>query len=136
MTNIKPLSKFIHDELPQYADEMGDPEEWYVLIGDMVTEYSIWADEEMPDDYEEVQEEMPPEDRDANPNVDGYYQIGTAGWLADAFDFGEEDDGFVSEAQWGDKIDKRLINILVVHGSVLSEEALEVANGEREPAEA
>lgn len=132
MTNIKPLTRFVDEELPAFVEDKDDPDEWYVLIGEMVTEYSIWADEELPEDYDEIQAEMPPEDQDANPNVEGQMQIGTAGWLSKAFDFGDGD-GFVSEVQWGDKIDRRLLNLLVVHESVLSEEALEVANSEEPP---
>lgn len=132
MTNIKPLLKFVQKDLPQYAEEMGDPEKWYVLIGDMVTEYSVWADEELPEDYEAIQADMSPEDQDANPPVEGYFQIGCAGWLSDGFDLSEDADGFVSEVQWGDKIDRRLLNILVVHEDLLSDEALNVANREAE----
>ena len=132
MTNLRPLDVFLNEELPAYAEGMGDPSEWFVLIGDMVTEYSVWADEDLPEDYDEIQAEMLPEDRDANPNVEGYFQIGTAGWLSNCF---EEDVGFVSEAQFGDKIDRRLLNILVVHEDLLTEEAIAVARGESEPEE-
>lgn len=130
MTNIKPLTRFVEDELPAYLAEKDDPEEWYVLIGSQVTEYSIWADADLPEDYEEMQAEMPPEDRDANPPVEDFMQIGTGGWLSSCFDFGEDGDGFVSEVQWGEKIDRRLLNLLVVHESVLSEEAIGVAHNE------
>lgn len=130
MTQIKPLTRFIESDLADFVATKENPEEWYVLIGSMVTEYSVWADEDLPEDYEAVQNEMPPEDRDANPNAEGYFQIGTAGWTSDAFDFGDDDSGFVSEVQWGDKVDRRLLNILLVHESVLSDEALAVANDE------
>lgn len=73
------------------------------------------------------QEEMPPEDRDANPPVEGHYQIGTGGWTKAAFDF-DENTSFVGQVGFGDKIDTRLMNLIVVHESVLSDEALEVAN--------
>lgn len=129
MTNVKRLSEFVEEELPAFAEHKENPEEWYVLIGSMVTEYSIWADEDLPEDHDELEAELPPEDRDANPNVDGHMQIGCAGWLSDCFDLGDGD-GFVSQASWGDKIDRRLMNILVVHESMLSQEALDIANGE------
>lgn len=135
MTNLKPLPEFAQEELPAFLEYKENPEEWYVLIGSQVTEYSVWADEDLPDDYDETHEELPSEDQDANPNVEGYMQIGSSGWLSDCFDFGESSDGFVSEAAWGEKVDRRLMNILVVHESVLSEEALEVANKDVEPPE-
>jgi len=128
VTSIKSFDQFI-EEVQAYRDAKDSPEEWYVLGGDMVTEYSVWADEGLPENYDEMQAEMPPEDRDANPNAEGYMQIGTAGWLASGFDF-EDGDGFVSEVQWGDSIERNLLNLLVVHESVLSEEALAVADGD------
>lgn len=134
MTNLKQLTKFVNEELPAFVDHKENPDEWYVLIGNMTGEYSVWADEELPEDYEAIQQEMPPEDRDANPNVEGYMQAGSSGWLAECFDFKDSDSkGFVDEYAWGDNIDKRLMNIIVVHESVLSDMALEVANGENEP---
>lgn len=131
MTNIKPLERFVDQELPAFAADKEHPEEWYVLIGQMVTEYSV-SQPDIPAEYAEYQEEAPPEERDANPSIEGYYQIGCAGWTEDAFAFGEEDDGFVSEVNWGDKVDRRLLNIIVVHESVLSDEAIAVATGDRE----
>lgn len=136
MTNIKPLQRFAEDELPDFVEHKEIPDEWYVLIGSHVTDYSVWtADEGEDEEYREFQEEMAPEDRDANPPVEGQYQIGTGGWLADAFDFGDNE-SFVGQVGFGDKIDTRLMNLIVVHESVLSEEALSVANGETEPAKA
>jgi len=135
MTNLKPLTDFVEDELPAFVEDKEYPEEWYVLLGSHATDYSIWADENLGDDYEESQEDLPPEDRDSNPNVPGYMQIGTSGWLSECFDF-DEDEGFVTEAAWGDKVDRRLMHLLVVHESVLSEEAPAIANGEEEPPEA
>lgn len=131
MTTIHSFGQFV-DEIQEYRDSKDNPEEWYVLRGNMVTDYSVWADEELPEDYDEMQQEMPPEDRDANPPVEGVFQIGAAGWLVNCFEFGEGR-GFVSELQWGDDIERNLLNLLVVHESVLSEHALEIATGETEP---
>jgi len=136
MTNLKPLAELVEEELPAFVEDKENPEEWYVLLGSHATDYSIWADEDLGDDYEVSQEELPPEDRDSNPNVPGYMQIGSSRWLSQCFDFDDGEDGFVTEAAWGDKVDRRLMHLLVVHESVLSEGALAIANGEQEPPEA
>lgn len=129
-TSLYTFREFVEEQLQDYLESKENPDEWYVLGGRMATEYSVWADAEMSPDYEEYQEELPPEERDAQPNVEGTVQIGTAGWHADAFDFEDESNGFVSEVQWGDKIERNLMNMLLVHEDVLSEEALEHVNGE------
>lgn len=132
MTGIHPLKDIVEQQLVDYLESKESPEEWYVLHGRKVGEYSVWADEELPDDYDEIQRGMPPEDRDANPNVEGFMQVGNTGWSSKAFDFGDDADGFVSEYQWGDKIESNLLGLLVVHESVLSDEALEFVKEEQE----
>lgn len=129
MTNIKSLSEFT-EEFEHLIETKENPDEWYVLIGKMVGEYSVQSDD-LPENYEEHQQELPPEDRDATENVDGFLQIGMQGWSADAF---ADDCNFVGEyAGYGeDKLDTRLMNILLVHEDMLSEDALEVANGDYE----
>jgi hypothetical protein len=126
MTAIYSFKETI-EQLTEYLESKENPDEWYVLRGNMVGEYSIWADEELSEDYDEFQNELPPEDQDANPNVDGWMQIGSAGWVSKAFDFPEDSSGFVSEVQWGDNIERNAMNMLVVHESVLSDEAIDVA---------
>jgi len=134
-TSIYTFREFVEEQLQEYLESKENPDEWYVLGGRMAGEYSVWADAELPDDYDEIQEEMPPEDRDAQPNIEGSVQIGTAGWHADAFDFEDSCNGFVSEVQWGDKIERNLMNMLLVHEDVLSDEALEHVNGESDAEE-
>jgi hypothetical protein len=66
MTNVKSLSEFA-EEFEHLIETKENPDEWYVLIGKMVGEYSVQTDE-MPDDYEEHQQALPPEERDATEN--------------------------------------------------------------------
>lgn len=133
MTNIKPLRKAIGEEFPAFLDEKENPDEWYLMIGKAVGEYSVHTANK-PDDYEEMNADLPPEDRDATENVGGWYQIGTSAWVEQAF---ADDCNFVGEYMGhGGKLDTRLMHILVIHEDMLSDEALDVANGEEEPAEA
>lgn len=124
MTSVRPLSEF-DDEISEFVDSKDDPEEWYVLVGDLVGNYSVHTAEK-PDDYEEHENELPPEDRDANEAVDGFYQIGSSGWVDDAF---ENNCGFVGEYAGGSKLDTRLLNILVVHEDMVSEEVIDKFGG-------
>jgi len=135
MTNIKPLPKFIGEIANGYVESKKNPDEWYVLIGRMVGEYSVHSDN-TPDDYDEIQEGLPVEDRDAQPHVDGHFQIGAQGWTADAF---EDTTDLVSDfagSRGAGKLDTALMNIIVVHEDYLSEEALDVANGDPQEAPA
>lgn len=135
MTNIKPLPKFIDELSNGYVESKENPDEWYVLIGKMVGEYSVHSDD-TPDDYDEMQQELPEEDRDAQPHVDGHFQIGAQGWTADAFEATTDlVSGFVGNRGRG-KLDTALMNIIVVHEEYLSEEALEVANADKPEAPA
>lgn len=133
MTTVSKFSAVI-DELHSLIETKENPDEWYVVAGQKVGEYSIRADE-APD---ELADEEPPEGfGDANENVDGFYQIGQTGWASDAF---AEDVNFVTETGFSDtheKIDRRIDDLLLVHESQLSEKALEIASEkEREAAEA
>jgi hypothetical protein len=125
MTNIWSFQEFVEEQLPAYLDSKEDSGEWYVLRGRHVTDYSVWSDHGLPEDYEGHQQELPPEDRDANPPVDGHVQIGTLGWVSDAFDSGDR--GFVSAVQFSDDIETNMLGLLVAHESALSEEAIERA---------
>jgi hypothetical protein len=134
MTSIKKPENFI-DELRNLLETKKNPDEWYFLAGQQVGEYSIHTAEE-PDEMSEDQSDIPPEMRDATESVDSFYQIGTTGWGQQAFD---DDVEFVREAGFSetfDKIDRRVNGLLLVHESVLSEKALEMANEEAEPKEA
>ena len=130
MTLIHSFDQFV-DQIQEYRESKDTPEEWYVLRGEMVTEYSVYNDHGPPEDDDEIRQAMPPEDRDGSPPVEGYFQIGAAGWLARSFEF--DDDSFVSEL-WGDKIERNLLNLLVVHESVLSDELLGVLEDKPEAA--
>lgn len=129
MTNIQNLTTF-GEQFDNLVESKENPEEWYVLIGNMVGEYSVKCDD-IPGDHEEHQQQLPPEDRDATEDIDGFMQIGNQGWSSDAF---AEDCNFVGEySGYGeDKIDTRLMNMLLVHEDMLTEEALDVALGEFE----
>lgn len=108
----------------ELATDFDDPSEWVVLRGQACGEHSVWTDE-APDDYDpEVEAELGHEDADAP--VDGFYQIGHIGWTAKCFD---GDPQFVREYSdmGAGKIDKRLLNLLIVHESLLTDEALEAA---------
>jgi len=118
-TVIRQLGDFA-DELAALIDEKDDPAEWYVLKGENVGAYSVLAadaPEEIPD------EELAPEDEPADPNIDGVVQIGHVGWAASAF---EDDSRFVSECSgFGEgTVDRRLMNLLLVHESELTDEVL------------
>lgn len=131
MTNVRKLTEF-PEEVEALAESKENPEEWYVLIGSMCGEYSVHTDE-TPEDYAESQEELPPEMQDENEHVDGFMQVGQQGWTADAF---EEDCSFVKEYGFGDKIDTRLMNIILVHEDMLTEESIAAGNGEYDNREA
>jgi hypothetical protein len=131
MTTISGFNEFV-EELERLRETKENPDEWYFVSGQQVGEHSINA-ADVPDDYAEHMEELPPEEQDANENVDGFYQIGTQGWSADAF---ADDVEFVSEVGFSrthDTIDRRVNGLLLVHESVLSEEALQIAEGKAEP---
>jgi hypothetical protein len=133
MTTVSTIADF-RDELDELLETKDDPERWYVVAGRHVGEYSIQTADK-PDDYDEWHDELPPEERDATENVDGYYQIGTLGWSDDAF---VEDLSFVAETGFSeshDVVDRRMVGLLLVHEDALSEEALEVAHGVEEVAE-
>jgi hypothetical protein len=121
VTIIHSFDQFV-DEIREYRESKDTPEEWYVLRGEMVTEYAVYNDYGPREGDDEIQQAMPPEDRDGSPPVEGYFQIGAAGWLASSFDF--DDDSFITELHFGDEIERNLLNLLVVHESVLSEELL------------
>lgn len=135
MTTVSTFSGFL-EELNRLMESKENPDEWYVVSGKQVGEYSIHTAEK-PDEIPEDQSELPPEARDATENVGGFYQIGSSGWSEKAFD---DEVRFVSEAGFSrshDEIDRRINNLLLVHESALSQEALEVAGDkEREAAEA
>lgn len=130
MTSVSKFRAFL-DELDQLMKTKENPDEWYVVSGKEVGEYSIHAAEqpgEVPDD----QSDLPPEAQDATKSVDGFFQIGTMGWSAKVFD---DDVGFVTETGFSetfDVIDRRMNGLLLVHESSLSEEALEVASEKAE----
>lgn len=125
MTGILPFAEWL-EELEELIAQKENPDEWYILMGEHVGEYSIndadkpeelAADETVPQEYQ----------RDANGNVDGFYQIGTFGWSDKAFDSDVE---FVAETGFSEThepIDRRLNGLLLVHESVLSDEATEKA---------
>jgi hypothetical protein len=128
MTTISTISDFL-DELDELLETKDNPDEWYVVSGKQTGEYSIHTDE-APEEFDDSH--LPPEEQDANENVDGFYQIGTQGWSAQAFD---DDVEFVSEVGFSrthDVIDRRINGLLLVHEDVLSEEALEIANSAEE----
>lgn len=133
MTSVRKLTEF-PDEVGRLVESKESPEKWYVLIGQMCGEYSVQTAEK-PEDYDEQQQELPNDMRDATENVDGFMQIGAQGWASQAF---ADDCDFVSEyAGYGeDKIDPRMMNILLVHEDMLSEEAIEAGNGEYDREEA
>ena len=126
MTSVSKFRAFL-EELDRLMETKENPDEWYVVSGKEVGEYSIHAaekPEEVPDD----QSELPPEARDATESVDGFFQIGTMGWSAQAFD---DDVEFVRETGFSetfDVIDRRMNGLLLVHESALSEKALDVAD--------
>jgi len=127
MTTISTIADF-RDELDDLLETKDDPEKWYVVTGRHVGEYSIQT-ADRPDDYEEWHDELPPEERDATENIDGFYQIGALGWSDKAF---VEDVAFVAETGFSkthDVIDRRMVGLLLVHEDALSEEALEIAKG-------
>ena len=112
-TIVREAEEFVED-IQELIDDKDEPDEWYVLVGSHVTDYSVnTADrpEELPEETEE----------DANPNVDGSWQIGTLGWAGEAL---SEDSDFVREVGFGGgNADTRLLGTLLVHESMLSEEA-------------
>lgn len=125
MTTISTVEGFI-DELRDLLEAKDDPDEWYIVAGNMVGEYSVHAAEK-PEGIPDDQSELPSEARDANENVDGFVQIGNAGWSADAF---ADDSEFVSAFSFDDahrKLDARINNLLLAHESMLSDEALDIA---------
>lgn len=132
MVNIKPLSRFVEEDLPLFVEDKENPDEWYVLIGSFCGEYSVHSDVG-PDNSEE---DLPPEMQDAQPNIDGMFQMGTSGWTADAFE--DTTDLVTDYAGHGpsEKLDTRLLHILVVHEDRLSSEALTVANSDPDKEEA
>lgn len=122
MTGVLPFAEWL-DELQQLIETKDNPEEWYILQGKHVGEYSVHAAETP----EELQGDTEPPEGfgDATENVDGFYQIGTMGWAEAAID---DDIGFVGEVGFSESaepIDRRLNGILLVHESVLSAEATE-----------
>lgn len=126
MTTISTFDGFI-EELHELKAGKENPEEWYFVRGNHVCEYSV-NDAERPEDVPEDQSEVPEEMQPATENVDGQYQIGTLGWAASAF---EDGINFVGEAGVSDShdvIDRRVNGLLLVHESVLSEEALGIAH--------
>lgn len=132
MTTVSKFEDFL-DELDRLMETKENPDEWYVVSGKPVGEYSIQAAEQ-PEEYNVVQDELPPEERDATENVDGFYQIGTTGWSEQAF---ADDVSFVSETGFSktyDVIDRRINGLLLVHESALSDEAVEIASEEPEEA--
>lgn len=125
MTTISRLTD-LTEKIDDWIEDLDNPEEWYVLRGAHATEYSVWA-AEAPDEIEASEEDLPPDQRSENPNVDGQYQIGTLGWAADAF---IDEPEFVTEVAFEPgKIDTRMLGLLVVHQSKLSEKALGMADG-------
>ena len=132
MTSIRKLTEF-PDEIAGFVESKESPEEWYVLIGQMCGEYSVQTADK-PDDYDEQQEQLPNDMRDATDNVEGFMQIGAQGWSAQAFSDGCN---FVGEyaGHGDDNLDPRLMGILVVHKDMLSEEAIQAGDGEYEDRE-
>lgn len=131
MTTVSKFSAFL-EELDRLMETKENPDEWYIVSGKEVGEYSIHAAEQ-PEGVPDDQSDLPPEAQDATENVDGFYQIGTTGWSAQAFD---DDVEFVRETGFSesfDVIDRRMNGLLLVHESALSEEALELAREKPEP---
>lgn len=126
MTSIRTINDFI-DELHDLKQTKDNPDEWYVLSGRHVGEYSI-QDADKPAEYDEAEADLPPENRDATENVDGFYQIGTVGWSAEAFADGVNFVGITGFSDSFDRIDRRVNGLLLVHESQLSEKALDIAN--------
>jgi len=128
MTTVSTFSDFL-DELDELLDSKENADEWYVVSGKQVGEYSVHTDE-APEEFDDSH--LPPEDQDANENVDGFYQIGQQGWSAVAF---EDDVDFVGEVGFSrthDVIDRRLNGLLLVHEDALSEKAKRIAEDKEE----
>jgi hypothetical protein len=128
MTGVLRLEDWVDEVSTEFMATKENPEEWYVVTGSMCGEYSV-HDAEQPPEIAEHQDELPPQERPADENVDGFYQIGKQGWSGDVF---ADDVDFVGTyaGRSNDEMDTRLLNILVVHEDMLSEEAIKVANGE------
>ncbi|KOX93249.1 hypothetical protein [Halorubrum tropicale] len=134
MTSISTFDDVI-EQLHKMREQKENPEDWYFVQGSQVGEYSI-QDAESPDKIPEDQSELPPEAQDATEAVDGFYQIGTQGWGADAF---VDDINFVGEVGFSEtksKINRRTNGLLFVHKSRLSDMAISIAeDGEEVPAD-
>jgi len=127
MTSIRPLTQFAEEEIGEFVETKDDPEKWYVLVGNFCGTYSAHTAEK-PEEYDDFEDDLAPEDCDANENVDGFYQLGASGWTEDAF---ADDCNFVGEfAGDSEKLDTRLMHMLVVHEEMLSDEALDAAEGD------
>jgi hypothetical protein len=121
MTTIHTPDAFIQ-QLEELLETKEDPDEWYILSGQQVGEYSVHSDHETPDGHDELPDDM----QDATENVEGFVQIGSAGWASKAFE--DEGSEFVSAFSFDDansRLDTRINNLLLVHESMLSEEALD-----------
>jgi hypothetical protein len=128
MTGVLKLPDWAEEVSTDFLEMKENPEEWYVVTGSMCGEYSV-HEAEQPPEIAEHQDDLPPEERPADENVDGFYQIGKQGWSAGVF---ADDVNFVGKfaSQTNNELDTRLLNILVVHEDMLSEKAIKVANGE------
>lgn len=116
MTGILRLEDWTDRVSEDFVESKENPDEWYVLEGKMVGDFDV-NDADVPDELPE-----------GNGNHEGWYQIGSQGWSEEAFADGVK---FVDEyAGYGDdKIDTQLLQVLVVHEDVLSDQAMRVADG-------
>ena len=134
MTSISTFDDVIA-QLKKMREQKENPEDWYFVQGSQVGEYLVHT-AESPPDVPEDQSELPPEARDATEAVDGFYQIGTQGWGADAF---ADDINFVGEIAFSEtkrKINTRTNGLLFVHKSQLSDMAIDIAEDDAPEADA
>ncbi len=97
------------DALRGWISEKDEPDKWHVVHGGPVGEYNITSGD------------MPAQLPESERSPDGVVTIGHLGWSADVFD----DRVFVDEAgPQGEKIDRRLNGVLLVHEDILSDDAL------------
>lgn len=116
MTNVRKLSEF-SAEIRNLVESKENPDEWYVLVGDLCGTYDVYDDS--------VEEHS----GGATEFVSGFMQAGTSAWASKAF---KDDSNFVSEWNgYGDgKLDTCLMNILLVHEDMLTQEAIAAANSD------
>ena len=133
MPTIIVTAENFREQFDELLGAKENPEEWYVLIGSPVAEYNVNI-ADVPEELQGDVEDEPEWAEDSTENVPGFYQIGVAGWGEQMF---EGDANFVMEYQDSPhgKLDSRLLHTLLVHESMLKEDAIAVANGEMKPDE-